>query len=117
MPGCVVVTREKTRDQSELDAYKKMAPASFTGGHAATFRVRQRPVRGVGGSFPPSKRRRHSTKARPIDTHQNTASKAATIATSSSKASNASGCFLVFAFAVGLFAFFGQKRMSSPWTV
>ena len=40
MPAYVVVTREKTRNQTQLDQYKKLAPASFKE-HPVVFRARQ----------------------------------------------------------------------------
>jgi len=38
MPAYVILTREKTRNQAELDTYNQMAPGGFAG-HAATFLV------------------------------------------------------------------------------
>lgn len=35
MPAYVIVTREKLRDQAEMDRYKAMVPATFAG-HAVT---------------------------------------------------------------------------------
>jgi uncharacterized protein (DUF1330 family) len=36
MPAYVILTREKTRDSSELEIYNQMAPAGFAG-HPAKF--------------------------------------------------------------------------------
>ena len=38
MPAYVILTREKTRNQAELDTYNKMAPEAFAS-HPATFLV------------------------------------------------------------------------------
>jgi len=38
MPAYVILTREKTRDVSELETYNKMAPGAFAG-HPAKFLV------------------------------------------------------------------------------
>ena len=39
MPAYVVITREKTRNQAQLDQYKELAPASFKE-HPVVFRAR-----------------------------------------------------------------------------
>jgi uncharacterized protein (DUF1330 family) len=39
MPAYVVITREKTRNQAQLDQYKELAPASFKD-HPVVFRAR-----------------------------------------------------------------------------
>jgi uncharacterized protein (DUF1330 family) len=36
MPAYVILTREKTRNQTELDTYNQMVPAAFAG-HPANF--------------------------------------------------------------------------------
>ena len=39
MPAYIVVTREKTRDQSQIEQYKKLAPESFKN-HSVVFHAR-----------------------------------------------------------------------------
>jgi uncharacterized protein (DUF1330 family) len=39
MPAYVVITREKTRNQDQLDQYRELAPASFKE-HPVVFRAR-----------------------------------------------------------------------------
>ena len=40
MPAYIVITREKTRDQTQLDQYKKLASPSFKD-HPVIFRARE----------------------------------------------------------------------------
>ena len=97
MVAYIVFTRERTRDQAELDTYSQEVSASLTG-HAATTRAyygrqedsRVRPSRAWSySSFPLSRRPRPGMTAPPIARCGSTDTKAPTTAPSSSKASDA----------------------------
>jgi hypothetical protein len=95
MVAYIVFTRERTRNQAELDTYLQKVPASMPG-HAIMPRAlygRQEVLKGAAVEgvvileFPPSTRPRPGTTAQPIARCASIDTKAPTIASSSSSKS------------------------------
>jgi hypothetical protein len=81
MSAYVVITREKTRNQSELDQYKRLAPASFEE-HQPCFALTRVDVQfwkarrsrtSLFLNSPAARRRRLGITVRPIKPHLSTA--------------------------------------------
>jgi hypothetical protein len=97
MVAYIVFTRERTRDQAELDTYSQEVSASLTGhakqpAHTMAARKYSRARRSRAWSywsFPLSRRPRPGMTAPPIARCGSTDTKAPTTAPSSSKASDA----------------------------